>query len=96
MSTPSPMSTRVVDWRSQDSLRPRSGSPIHESQVAGTSRHEERQEPPTESAQAAGHQIGSFGVQQRAAIIDREVRRGGGRRRLQDQLPLVLSGRSSA
>ena len=65
------------------------GVAVHQGEVAGTGCREVGQEPLAEAAQAAGHEIGCLGVQQRPPVVDREVRMVRRRRCLQDQLALV-------
>ena len=67
------------------------GVAVHQGEVAGTGRHEVGQQPLTEAAQAAGHEIGRLRVQQRPPVVDGEVRRGRRGRRLEHELALVLA-----
>ena len=67
------------------------GVAVHQGEMARASGDQVGQEPLAEAAEAAGHEIGRIGVQQRPPVVDREVRMLGSRRRLQHQLPLVLA-----
>ena len=68
------------------------GIPVHQSEMAGSRRHQIGQEPLAEAAQAPGHEIGRVRVQQRLPVVDGEVRSGGRLRCVEHQFPLVLSG----